>query len=1324
MKKFKTKNLLIAALSLLCAVMLSFSVAFFGVVNGKKARASAPVTGTDVIIGDLTINADGSPDSNGKVFNGEKLAELYDAILGTSYSKKGTLNNVKNLLNSKGTIKLGSGVTTKALNAADFRKFGGKDIYVTFGGIEWAVVYLTTNRAGDIIVDLYQATSTLTSSFSYGAGYTDFRNNSTLTNLSNLYATSYIRSVVLGNGGVYYQYNGMNQASDGIALNPTGSDLNASAYKEFVNGNFSSYIDAPISLEYQEKQSWVELNGLQGANYSKAFCLPSDVYGTPSVENYFLGNVTGAPNDRATNTNYSHNDFTGVNASGQAVNVVSNYKANYEDWQNDKVWLPSMTETGCASTDYPSVDGVWELTANQRINNVSLPSWLRSGSYTDSSHVYYTASNMNCNSSNTAYGVRPALHLNLTKAEADSIITVPVPQNISEDYDGNGKWLDTLATLTNTSGSYKYPWIDTSLHNDPTKVTVSKIEYTSVDALGANIQTTNVTSSGTANIVNAGKYDITLNIPSGQTDYVWRDGSTGDKKFTITVNPKAVPYTLQIMKGGSSVTSLNYGDTYTASLKQTAVTNLPTGLYELWYQGTGTTVYTASKTAPTNAGTYSVSLKAVPDTANAGKNLPSNYKFSGSAVNFTITPKQVTIPTVTGAQEYTGSPITYVLSDFNGGADIRVDSVTGANGNTATGANGAAITDTTDTFEATKVDTYTVTLGLRDTVNYAWSDGTNSDKQITFEVTQKELLSSAPVSSKVNGIGGAEWSYGESGVTVTITDDRISGENINLLFYYDNKSNTLTGVTTGNVTVITMPANIAVGTHTLTVELNGTTGDNANYKLTKNDTLSFEITSGKIDPTTYGWTYTKDGAAGSTIVNGGKIPFALKTGSATDGVKYELSIQIPASDSFVVVDTSKYVNGYQTRSKDAVGKYTTTVALKSTDPTFMFEVNGVKSATIDVTFSWEIEKGTFDLSGVIWEYSTDGNAWKDYDPTNPPQYNDGYDVTVRIKSSSLPLGLSLDSFYSGVSEDSVNSYVANVSASDLVYNTLNFNAPDTSILTLNWEIAKKNLYTGFKNEKESYTNTAGNSGSFIIKKLNLDPAFELYIEYKYYEISTGAPVTLADIKSAADPTQEKQYKVEAYIDPAYAANYCVEMPDGTTPSDTFVTGSKNKLATATLDGNDGATPITVTYDGKGHFDASLVKVTGDDGMNVTDFTVTYYKGSTPTAGNELAAGETPKDAGEYCIVITLGSIAEKKYILGTDTFKLVIEAKGIELPALGGITFNGAEQNFEDFLGGSWNDYKDIIELGGAITERNVGSGEYVTTLKLKDTNDQWIYPS
>ncbi|MDE5943643.1 MAG: hypothetical protein K2H30_05505, partial [Clostridia bacterium] len=257
-----------------------------------------------------------------------------------------------------------------------------------------------------------------------------------------------------------------------------------------------------------------------------------------------------------------------------------------------------------------------------------------------------------------------------------------------------------------------------------------------------------------------------------------------------------------------------------------------------------------------------------------------------------IEPKKINVPMVTAPHEYTGSPLTFVLSDFNSGQDISMDGVTPPSGATVTDAIGGTPTDTTDTFLATKVGKYTVNLSLRDAKNFAWADGTNTAKTVNFEITQKELLSSSPVSSKVNGIGGAEWNYGDSSVTITVTDDRVSGENINLLFYYDDKANTLTNVTTtGNTSVITMPNVIAVGTHTLYVELNGTTGDNANYKLTQNNTLSFEIKSAKVDPTTYGWIYTKDGAAGGTITDGDKLPFVLKTGSTVDGVKYELSIQ-------------------------------------------------------------------------------------------------------------------------------------------------------------------------------------------------------------------------------------------------------------------------------------------------------------------------------------------------------------------------------------------------------------------------------------------------
>ncbi|MDE6105305.1 MAG: hypothetical protein K2G38_06480, partial [Clostridia bacterium] len=731
------------------------------------------------------------------------------------------------------------------------------------------------------------------------------------------------------------------------------------------------------------------------------------------------------------------------------------------------------------------------------------------------------------------------------------------------------------------------------------------------------------------------------------------------------------------------------------------------------------------------SGTYTVYFDILNDCGAVWNSTTEDQ--STKSVSFTITKKKLTVPTVSAPKQYTGAPQQFNLIDFNAGQDIKMDGVTAAtSGQAVTDASGNTPTDTTGVFLATVVDKYTVMLTPRDTNNYEWDDATGGSgaKSVIFEITEKELLSSAPVSSAVNGIGDAEWQYGDSSVTMTVTDGRVSGESVNLLFYYDvvggtSKSNVLMATTTGNTSVITMPANIPVGKYTLTVELDGATGNNANYKITTNNTLNFEVTSGTVDPSTYAWVYTKDGAAGSTIANNGKLPFELQAGSTVNGVKYELSIQIPAADASVVAeDTSKYVNGYLTRSGEKVGMFTTTVALKSIDPTFQFEVGGVKQNTTEVTLSWEIEKGTFDLSNVKWEYSLDGSAWADYDPANPPQYNDGNYITVRVKASTLPLGLTLDPLYAGSEEYNVSTtgYTATISASDLVYNTSNFNAPNTSLLNLNWEIAKKNLFTGFKNAKDTYSNSNG-SGTIIIKQLNVPAGFESYITYKYYDVATGVPVTLADIKAAADPTHEKHYKVEAYIDPAFAANFEV-LDNGSVPSDTFVTGSKNMLATVTIDGNDGSKPISVDYDKNDHFDTSLIKVTGDDGINVTDFTVTYYNGKSPVPGNELAAGELPKNAGDYCIAVTLGATAEKKYILATDWFTVKVEPKGIDVPTLGEMIFNGTELKFEDYLGGTWNDYNSIIKLDGKLSDRNVGAGDYVTTLELIDTNYKWIYPS
>ncbi|MDE7453980.1 MAG: hypothetical protein K2N22_06195, partial [Clostridia bacterium] len=549
----------------------------------------------------------------------------------------------------------------------------------------------------------------------------------------------------------------------------------------------------------------------------------------------------------------------------------------------------------------------------------------------------------------------------------------------------------SIPTSTKTSDTYTGSQISFPITYD-----ASNIDITSVT--GKDFDNQAISSISTADIVGgvfspilAGTYTVTFDINSTaiSNGVQWGDatGGTGTRTLIFTVKRKSIsvptitnsPQTYDPLNGCDFNVSTDFdATTMKADTVPSPATNIAWNAASICFHATA-------------AGTYNVKFQ-LKDTKNyvwdIGAGTPADQP-----ATVKVEPKKLTIPTITAPQEYSGSALTFVLADFNAGTDIKVDSATGVGGNTVTGASGAAITDTTDTFEATKVGKYTVALSLRDTKNYAWSDGTNTAKNVEFEITQKELLSTPPVSSSVSGTGGAEWKFGDT-VTITITDDRASGENINLLCYYDvaggtSKSNTLTATTAGNVTTITMPTNIAVGNYTLTVELNGTTGDNANYKVTTNNTLNFEVTSGKIDPSTYGWIYTIDGAAGSTIVNNDKLPFKLKTGSTTDGVKYELSIQIPTSDaSAVAVDTSKYVNGYQVRSGDSVNTYKTIVALKSTDPTFKFEVGGIMQSTCEVELNWEIEKGTFDLTNVKWEYSLDGaTGWTEYDPSNPPQYN-------------------------------------------------------------------------------------------------------------------------------------------------------------------------------------------------------------------------------------------------------------------------------------------------------------------------------------------------
>ena len=121
------------------------------------------------------------------------------------------------------------------------------------------------------------------------------------------------------------------------------------------------------------------------------------------------------------------------------------------------------------------------------------------------------------------------------------------------------------------------------------------------------------------------------------------------------------------------------------------------------YEGTGSTNY-SKDTAPTDAGTYTVTYK-VPDT---------NANYTGTfSVAFTIKKAQLEkVTIVKDTFEYTGSDITPTLNNVNSNIEVTGDTT------------------------AKNVSNNTITAKITDKTNYEWKDGSNSDLTINWSITQ------------------------------------------------------------------------------------------------------------------------------------------------------------------------------------------------------------------------------------------------------------------------------------------------------------------------------------------------------------------------------------------------------------------------------------------------------------------------------------------------------------------------------------------------------------------------------------------------------------
>ena len=317
-------------------------------------------------------------------------------------------------------------IATKAV----LDKANGDDVIVTFGGLDWQVVYLSkaTEEAGEDIILTLWLSSSQQDAF---AGRTDdegsyygFINNSLYSDWSanwwdnygtrtypcNMYGTSYIRAVTLNNGGQY--------ATSISALSSTYAQNENSVFARFtmeeVEGSLTQYITTPSKMSWQLDQSAVR----EGMN---PYNQPNDSIDVPTSGSYYTDSTYGSMNYHS--------------------------KTNYDEWATDYIWLPSLTETGYNTSNI----GLWETSTEQRRNISSSKSsvgrvgssagaaynhsWLRSGNCAVAYDTFLnpTGGTGSDNFFDYSRAVRPALHLNLNEVLANT--EYPPFVNVDELYD-------------------------------------------------------------------------------------------------------------------------------------------------------------------------------------------------------------------------------------------------------------------------------------------------------------------------------------------------------------------------------------------------------------------------------------------------------------------------------------------------------------------------------------------------------------------------------------------------------------------------------------------------------------------------------------------------------------------------------------------------------------------------------------------------------------------------------------------------------------------------------------------------------------------------
>lgn len=256
---------------------------------------------------------------------------------------------------------------------------------IKLGGKLWMAASLTLADVGEeedekdnVVLTLYLANADGTSKF-----YDTANTSGVGTKGENMYSSSRLRYNLL-------------TGSNWSLFNTTNADGDTFAQK---------YLVQPKNVEYQHTQSSYG-RYIDGGRWTASNKYP---YRWP---NEALDD-TVKPSGSVWHSNYS-NPYKANYTRAGAFSTAQRYDA----WGEDYIWIPSWSETG-DNTCMKTTSSIWQLTNEQRAHSTTASyTWWRSGRDYRYNYAYCMAPSgvQYYNSVTYDYGVRPALHLNLTSA--------------------------------------------------------------------------------------------------------------------------------------------------------------------------------------------------------------------------------------------------------------------------------------------------------------------------------------------------------------------------------------------------------------------------------------------------------------------------------------------------------------------------------------------------------------------------------------------------------------------------------------------------------------------------------------------------------------------------------------------------------------------------------------------------------------------------------------------------------------------------------------------------------------------------------------------